>query len=1118
MLNPLFSLPLALAIVLSPQAGFSEQPFDIAPFAHRCCLTERHDSQTTFDYRYGRGTPLGFEKAGDHFVLGLQWAEERDVGNVRLIFSAPLEGSNLSLQYWYRNWPYPPPAMPTIEDPVDDPWQGRWLTAASRTWCEGTECSISFLPLASEENPRAKNLPGLTYRRTLKIRVISDRQLPLKNIKVLTRSVMKTTRVRLELGVGTTEPYVWKGRLTAYNGSITGAEGWHTAPTDVVRGTSFVLHTGPEPKGLVIGVQGTEARPPGSHDITIVTVWCGDRTFSFALPDVEKGSVYIPVFHAYLTLESNKESFAPTIVKRGARIRERLAAEAEQTYERARREIPPLDPVERQGGRLYLPLASDSSWQKFTFEWGGNITIDKRGVKAKVAELRRLEWKGDRISLRLGTGEKPSFRPRSADSRLSVLEDYLPLPTATWTTGQISYSEEAFVTQLSGPLGMQGRDEQVPSVLMAKITARNLAASPQVSHLWLGVDPPEELEFKDSLLLGGGGRLVRALIRPPASAAVSLAEAVEDRESMRGLHVETRIPAGEEDITYVALPFIPGLSQAERRQLTELTYEVERQRVIRYWENAAGDAVRFSVPEERFRSFSRAVVVHIHMSTTKDPKSGLLMVPAASYWYQVYANEACFQVLALDALGEHQTAADYLETLVRLQGSRPFEGTYTGDQRDVYHGARVDAEYDYTAFEYNLDHGTVLWTLAEHYFITRDRSWLEHVLPSMVRAADWVIQQRHLTMLKDGNDRIPEYGLLPAGHLEDNQDWGHWFSVNAFASAGMTRLGEAMLDIGHPDAERIRREAAAYREDLRTAVLRAAQLAPVQRLRDDSFVPYVPVRPHQRIRLFGPTRVAYYSRYPEKVLPTYRLSATREVLYGPMILLYAGVFRSREPLAEWVLDDWEDNATMSSSLGLNVHGWVDDGYWFSRGGMVFQANLQNPTLIYLRRHEIPAAIRNLYNDFVSCYYPDVNVFTEEYRQWRSPSGPFYKVSDEARFVNRVRDLLVLEDGQELWLTAGTPRRWLAPGQSISLDRMPTNFGPVSLQLASREGEITGWVLLPSRTKFDAAWLVLRVPEGTRLGRVEIDGKPWRDVDPAAGRIRLPMVAEPISLRATILPY
>ena len=99
--------------------------------------------------------------------------------------------------------------------------------------------------------------------------------------------------------------------------------------------------------------------------------------------------------------------------------------------------------------------------------------------------------------------------------------------------------------------------------------------------------------------------------------------------------------------------------------------------------------------------------------------------------------------------------------------------------------------------------------------------------------------------------------------------------------------------------------------------------------------------------------------------------------------------------------------------------------WFSRGGMVFQANLQNPVLAYLRRQEIPAAIRDLYNDFVSCYYPDVNVFIEEYRQWRSPSGPFYKVPDEARFVTRLRDLLVREEGTDLWLASGMTGSWIS---------------------------------------------------------------------------------------------
>ena len=1107
---------LAFSMFLSPQAALPEQPFDIAPFARLCCVADTHELQTTYDYRHARSTAPAFERAGERYVLGLQWAEERDIERILVRFLTPCAGEKLSIQYWFQNWPYPPPRMPTIEDPVDDPWQGQWLTAASKITCTGRECRMSFLPLEREENPRAANLPRLSYRRTLKIRLVCNQAPPLlEGIQVFSQSIQQTTRVRLELGAGTVEPRLWEGKLTAYNGAISDVTGWHTSAGDQVAGAMFRLKTGPKSKGLIIEIQGTDARPSGSHDVTIVTMESGDRTFSFAVPDLEKGPVYVPAFHAYATLASNPEPFSPSVVKPGERIREKLAVEPEQTYQRATREIPSLDPVERQGGRLYLPLASDSSWQKFAFEWGGNITIDRKAVKAKGAELRRLEWDGNRISWRIGTGATPTFRPRSSDSRLAVLEDYLPIATATWRSEEIVYSEETFVTQLSGPLGVEGRDEQTPSVLMAKITARNPAATARISNLWLALDPPEELEYRDGVLAGAAGSLIRAQIRSSAISDTSLAKAEEGGRVLTGMHLKALIGPQGENVTYIALPFIPRLSEIERQQLMALGYESEKEKVTGYWENLIRNAVRFQVPEKRFESFSRAVIAHIHLSTTKDPKSGLLMVPAASYSYQVYANESCFQILMLDALGDHKTAADYLETMIRLQGSRAFRGTYTGDQRDVYHGARVDAEYDYTAHEYNLDHGTVLWTLAEHFFITRDRAWLEHALPGMIRAADWITRQRSLTMIMDGQTKVPEYGLLPAGHLEDNQDWGHWFSVNAFASAGMSRLAEAMRDIGHPEAARIRRDAAAYRADLRSAVLRATQLAPVVRLRNNTYAPYVPVRPYQRIRLFGPIRVAYYDRYPEKLLPTYRLSATREVLYGPLILLYTNIFGSEEALAEWVLDDWEDNATLSSSLGLNVHGWVDDEYWFSRGGMVFQANLQNPTLVYLRRHEIPAAIRNLYNDFVSCHYPDVNVFTEEFRQWRSPSGPFYKTPDEARFVNRLRDLLVRENGEELWLTAGTPRRWLSPGQAIKLDHMPTNFGEVSLELSARENDVAGWVQLPARNTFNSAWRVLRLPAGKKIAAVEINGKLWLQADSDKGRIKLPISVEPINLRVTL---
>jgi len=1019
------------------------------------------------------------------------------------------------VQYWFRNWPYPPPQMPTIEDPVDDPWQGQWLNAATKTACHSGTCSYTFLPLSTVENPRAGNLPGLTYRRTLKVRLVFASNPQLETVQVFSGTQERPVELRLQFGVGKAAERTWDGQVRIYNGRLEKVQVWNGAGGDTATENHFHITTQGPAKGLLLNL--VEAKPglPGSSDTTIVTVDSSEQTFSVAVSDVEEGPVYIPGVRAYVTLASDPREFSPSILKRGEKIREKLAVEPEQTYERASREIPALDPIERQGGRLYLPLAADASWQKFAFEWGGNIAVSKSETKAMGKELKRLEWNGDRISWRIGTGATPDFRPAAKDSTLSVLENYLPLPTAQWTKDKLNYAEEAFATLLSGPLGPDDpqRNEETPAVLMLKIKVENRGSAATASHLWFALDPAEELSFRNGELLAAGGDLVRAQLRLPETAKATPDSINDGAKRLQGIHAEIPLGPGEAQTVFLALPFIPRLSPQQRARLASLDFGEERSRVLDYWRAATAHSVPFSVPEKHFMDFARAVIPHIRISATKDPESGLYMVPAASYGYLVYDNEAAFQCVTLDALGNHALAAEYLETFVRLQGSKPFAGTYPGDQLAVYHGARVDKDYDYTASEYNLDHGVVLWALGEHYFFTRDNEWLRRVAPSMKRAADWVFEERAYTRLMVRGEPIPEYGLLPAGHLEDNDDWGHWFSVNAFASAGATRLGEALTEIGDPAAPHYVEEAAAYARDLRAAVTRASGISPVVRLRDNTYVPYAPTRPYQRIRLFGPVRVAYYSRYPQSVLPTYRLSATREVLYGAMILLSMGIMPREGPFANAVLDDWEDNETMSTSLGLFVHGWVDDKYWFSRGGMVFQANLQNPVLVYLRRNEIPAAIRNLYNDFVACYYPSVNVFTEEFRQWQSPSGPFYKVPDEAKFVNRLRDLLVREDSDALWLAAGTPRRWLAPGQKIEVQNLSSYFGPVSYRMEGKANGATISVQLPTRNPYKTAWLVVRTPQAQPLKSVDIDGRSWWDFDARQGRIRLPLQKKPMEVEA-----
>jgi hypothetical protein len=1032
--------------------------------------------------------------------VGLQWDEERDVRDIHVQYDTAAQ-RGARVEYWFKNWPYPPPKMPTIEDPLDDPWQGKWLPARAIERCDSLECVYTFQPLTADENPFAKNLPGVDYRRTLKVRLVFGGPAPpVKAIRAYSESREKPVRVRIELG--SRDRGDWSGAIDVFNGTLRSARGWNLQAGDTVAASGiWRLRRNGAPKGLLLDLAASQPAPPGSNDVTIVTFRVAGeyehRTFSFSVDDLARGPVRVPDFDAAVFLESGALNATP----RRDRIRAMIPREPEQSLERATREIPRLDPWQREwGGSVYLPLAADSSWQKFAFDYSGNIFASKKDTKAKGRELARLRWKDDKLLWKIGTGNDPYFR-EDHKTTISVLEGYLPVVTERWERDGLRYSEEAFATVLRGPLSPDdpARSEQTPAVLMLRVTVENGSGAAQTASVWLKTDPDEQLSIAGQSVQAAEG--VRAAISPPHAEKVRLEKGAA--------HTSFSVPADGRSSVVLRLPFVSDLSAEDVSALEQLEYETQRERVVEYWRGLAAQSARITVPEQKFNDLIKAVIPHIHISTTKDPASGLYMVPAASYVYQVFANEASFQSLYLDTMGYSNTSAEYFETLLRLQGSRNFPGVHEGSYDAVFHGAKVSDEYDYTASGYG--HGTVLWALAEHYFFTRDKKWLANAWPRMSKAIDWIIKQRSTTQHLERGQKAPDYGLLPASQLEDNPDWANWFAINGYAWAGMDRTAQVLADAGYPDAARVRREADAYRTDIRTAVLHASQLSPVVRMRDGTYEPYVPVLPFRRLRLFGPIRMDYYSRYrmPD-TKPLLRLGADRETLYGPMILLSLGLFSPNEPLAGWVLDDWEDNQTLSSGMGMNIHGMTDDNYWFSQGGMVFQANLQNPITTYLHRHEIPAAIRSLYNDFVACLYPDVNVFTVEYHQWRHGSGPFYKIPDEARFTNRLRDMLVFEEGDSLYLAPGTPRRWLESREGIAVDRVVTYFGPISYSMHAGEspGTVEATVHLPNRNPAKTAWLVARTPAG-RIDSVTIDGQPWQKIDGTLEAVELPARTEPM---------
>ncbi len=111
------------------------------------------------------------------------------------------------------------------------------------------------------------------------------------------------------------------------------------------------------------------------------------------------------------------------------------------------------------------------------------------------------------------------------------------------------------------------------------------------------------------------------------------------------------------------------------------------------------------------------------------------------------------------------------------------------------------------------------------------------------------------------------------------------------------------------------------------------------------------------------------------------------------------------------------------------------------------------------------------------------------------------------FLETVRELLVHESRDAAGLPDGlrlafaTPRAWLEPGRRIAVANAPTSFGTVSYSIAAGADGVTISLETPDRRP-GFLGLRLRLPHGTRLGRVEVDGAPFDRVDRATDTLDL----------------
>lgn len=162
-----------------------------------------------------------------------------------------------------------------------------------------------------------------------------------------------------------------------------------------------------------------------------------------------------------------------------------------------------------------------------------------------------------------------------------------------------------------------------------------------------------------------------------------------------------------------------------------------------------------------------------------------------------------------------------------------------------------------------------------------------------------------------------------------------------------------------------------------------------------------------------------------------------------------------------------------------------------------------PAPAYLLRDDVKPSIRAFYSMMACAFSHSVLEPVEHRWGWGQYFGP---PSTDGAWFDHYRHMLIDERPDDsLLLLQATPRRWLQDGKRITVERAPTFFGLLSLEVESRadSGRILASVDLRARRRPQAILLRLRHPNGEALRSVSVDGEAWTDFDPGKEWVRVP---------------
>jgi hypothetical protein len=452
----------------------------------------------------------------------------------------------------------------------------------------------------------------------------------------------------------------------------------------------------------------------------------------------------------------------------------------------------------------------------------------------------------------------------------------------------------------------------------------------------------------------------------------------------------------------------------------------------------------------------------------------------------------------MDMIGLHEDADKVYEHFLKAPGAKS-DGDYTDGDGALEWATAMRHDMGYSHDGTHASTGRLLFAMAERYFLTGDKEWFQRNRVRLQAAADWIIRQRTLYM-KDVPNRRDLFvaGLMPPQMLGDYAiptcDW-HWYYVdNALSLQGLQRFADALTEFDPKAGRKYRKEAEAFRKDLRRAVEQEAALAPVRLGRDGMYHSYIPRMAYAR-GLTGPELGAPQFPDCDKFIGALPLAE-------PFAALDAGDFRMVDTLDVMEELGTSVEAVREKEEARKQKGLPTDDAWFWNCFVILPKASHNAN-IYLLQDDVPNFLRFWMNSYASVVGADGRLW----EHWHLGSYGVCEAPDNGTagwFMENFRNLLVMEEGRSLWIARATPRSWLEQGKRIAVKNAPTYFGALAYEIVSDvdNGTITATIEIPNRNPVKSVILRFRHPQAAPIKSVTVNGRPWNRFSPGKEAIEL----------------